>query len=129
MLILYYHPFPSYLPAKILHALLFITSYACYLFRPFYNSFDLHNNIWRRVQIMNLLIMQFSSPSYCLPLLGPNILLSTFSSSTLSRCSSFNENYQVSQNKTTNSVALVRKRTIPTERPPLGGEVSANFSE
>jgi hypothetical protein len=28
----------------------------------------------------------------------------------------------------TNSVALVRKRTIPTERPPLVGGVSANFS-
>jgi hypothetical protein len=28
----------------------------------------------------------------------------------------------------TNSVALVCKRTIPTERPPLVGEVSANFS-
>jgi hypothetical protein len=27
----------------------------------------------------------------------------------------------------TNSVALVRKRTIPTERPPLVGEVSTNF--
>jgi hypothetical protein len=27
-----------------------------------------------------------------------------------------------------NSGALVRKRTIPTERPPLVGEVSANFS-
>jgi hypothetical protein len=27
----------------------------------------------------------------------------------------------------TNSVALVRVRTIPTERPPLVGEVSANF--
>jgi hypothetical protein len=26
-----------------------------------------------------------------------------------------------------NSVALVRKRTIPIERPPLVGEVSANF--
>jgi hypothetical protein len=26
-----------------------------------------------------------------------------------------------------NSGALVRKRTIPTERPPLVGEVSANF--
>ena len=26
-----------------------------------------------------------------------------------------------------NSVALVRKRTIPTERPPPVGEVSANF--
>jgi hypothetical protein len=27
----------------------------------------------------------------------------------------------------TNSVALVRERTIPTELPPLVGEVSANF--
>jgi hypothetical protein len=27
-----------------------------------------------------------------------------------------------------NSGALVRQRTIPTERPPLIGEVSANFS-
>jgi hypothetical protein len=26
-----------------------------------------------------------------------------------------------------NSVPLVRKQTIPTERPPLVGEVSANF--
>jgi len=30
-------------------------------------------------------------------------------------------------NKQTNSVALVRSRTIPTERPPPVGEVSANF--
>jgi hypothetical protein len=27
----------------------------------------------------------------------------------------------------TNSVALVRERTTPTQRPPLVGEVSANF--
>jgi hypothetical protein len=33
----------------------------------------------------------------------------------------------LNKNKT-NSVALVRKRTIPTKRPPLVGEVSANFS-
>jgi hypothetical protein len=31
-----------------------------------------------------------------------------------------------SKNKV-NSVAVVRKRTIPTERPPLVSEVSANF--
>jgi hypothetical protein len=30
--------------------------------------------------------------------------------------------------KQKNSGALVRQRTIPTERPPLFGEVSANFS-
>jgi hypothetical protein len=29
--------------------------------------------------------------------------------------------------KETNPVALVRKQTIPTERPPLVGEVIANF--
>jgi hypothetical protein len=30
--------------------------------------------------------------------------------------------------KKQNSVAWVRNRTIPTERPPLVGEISANFS-
>jgi hypothetical protein len=30
-------------------------------------------------------------------------------------------------NKQKNSAVLVRKRTLPTERPPLVGEVSANF--
>ena len=32
-----------------------------------------------------------------------------------------------SQRQKKNSVALVRERTIPTERPPPVGEVSANF--
>jgi hypothetical protein len=32
------------------------------------------------------------------------------------------------KNKTKNSVVLVRKRTIPTERLPLVGEVGASFS-
>jgi hypothetical protein len=35
---------------------------------------------------------------------------------------------RLSQNKKTNSVAWVRKRTIPSGRLPLVGEVSANFS-
>jgi hypothetical protein len=34
-----------------------------------------------------------------------------------------------SKQKQTNSVVLVRKRTIPTERPPLVGEVSANLAD
>jgi hypothetical protein len=34
--------------------------------------------------------------------------------------------YTITETKQ-NSVALVRKRTIPTERPPLVGEVSANL--
>jgi hypothetical protein len=33
------------------------------------------------------------------------------------------------QTRTTKCVALVRKQTMPTERPPLVGEVSANFCE
>jgi len=35
--------------------------------------------------------------------------------------------YIVRENNEKNSVALVRTRTIPTERPPPVGEVSANF--
>jgi hypothetical protein len=37
--------------------------------------------------------------------------------------------YNVVHMKLTNSVALVRERTIPTERLPLVGEVSANFTD
>jgi poly-D-alanine transfer protein DltD len=36
--------------------------------------------------------------------------------------------YSYKKKKQTNSRALVRQRTIPTKRPPLVGEVSANFS-
>jgi hypothetical protein len=34
---------------------------------------------------------------------------------------------KTTKNKETNSMALGRKRTIPTDRPPLVCEVSANF--
>jgi hypothetical protein len=34
--------------------------------------------------------------------------------------------YYYANNKNNNSVALVRERTTPTERPPLVGEFSAN---
>jgi hypothetical protein len=34
----------------------------------------------------------------------------------------------MNKKKKLNSVVLVRKRTIPTERPQPAGEVSANFS-
>jgi hypothetical protein len=49
-----------------------------------YNS----NYTWRRVQIMQLPVMQLSPPSRRPSLLGPNILLSTLFSNTLSLCSS-----------------------------------------
>jgi hypothetical protein len=35
--------------------------------------------------------------------------------------------FRMNVKKKLNSVALVRKQTIPTERPPLDGEVSANL--
>jgi hypothetical protein len=43
--------------------------------------------------------------------------------------SSFNAIHNILwiQTNKTNSVVLVRKRTIPTERPPLIGKVSADF--
>jgi hypothetical protein len=37
------------------------------------------------------------------------------------------EIHSSTKSKTSYSVASVRKRTIPTERPPLVGEVSANI--
>ena len=36
-------------------------------------------------------------------------------------------NYKIIIKTKLNSVALVRERTVPTERPPPVGEVSANF--
>jgi hypothetical protein len=47
--------------------------------------------------------------------------------SVLSRTCFFFIPYFSPQTKKTNSVVLVRKRTIPTERPQPVGEVSANF--
>jgi hypothetical protein len=39
----------------------------------------------------------------------------------------FNVHFHLLNTKKLNSVALVRKRTIPNERPPLVDEVSDNF--
>jgi hypothetical protein len=39
------------------------------------------------------------------------------------------DNSEQSNKKQTNSRAFDRQRTIPSERPPLVGDVSANFSE
>ena len=45
----------------------------------------------------------------------------------LTRLSMERERIGIGEVKKKNSVALVRERTIPTERPPPVGEVSANF--
>jgi hypothetical protein len=42
---------------------------------------------------------------------------------------SFSADHTVLYHKQRNSVALVRERTIPTERPSLVDELSANFCE
>jgi hypothetical protein len=39
----------------------------------------------------------------------------------------FGVEYAINTKNQTNSGASVHQRTIPTERPPLVGEVSANF--
>jgi hypothetical protein len=52
--------FPSSYPTKILHAFLF--SHACYM--PCPSHLHHSNYTWRRVQVMKLLIMQFS-PTSC----------------------------------------------------------------
>jgi hypothetical protein len=56
---------------------------------------DYSNYTWQRVHIMKLLVMQFS-PFSRPSLFGPNILLSTLFSNTLSLCSSPNVRNQVS---------------------------------
>ena len=43
------------------------------------------------------------------------------------KCNKYSVRKHVRRNHLTNSVALVRERTTPTERPPPVGEVSANF--
>jgi hypothetical protein len=42
--------------------------------------------------------------------------------------SAYNPDHKQVGQTNKNSAALVHKRTIPTERPPFVGEVSANFS-
>jgi hypothetical protein len=54
------------------------------------------NYTWRRVQVMKLLIMQFSRTPVTTSLFGPNILLNTPFSNTLSPCSSLSVRDQVS---------------------------------
>jgi hypothetical protein len=69
--------------------------HARYMPRPSHPPlFDNPNNIWWRVNIMELLIMQCSQ-SCCHSLLGPNILLSTLFSNTLNLCSPVNLRGQI----------------------------------
>jgi hypothetical protein len=72
-------------------------SHMCYIPYLYHPSWSDHaNNIWRKVHIMKLFIMQFLHPTVNSFLLGPNILLSTLFSNTLNLCSSLNMKHQVS---------------------------------
>ena len=68
----------------------------CYMFRPYYSSFDNRNNTWWAEHITKLLVMQSSPPHVTLSLLGPNIFLNTLFLSTLNVCSSVSVRDQVS---------------------------------
>jgi hypothetical protein len=57
---------------------------------------DHSNYAWRRVQVMKLLICSFLQPPVISSLFGPNILLSTLFSNTLSLCCFLNVRDQVS---------------------------------
>jgi hypothetical protein len=58
--------------------------------------FDVPNNIWGGVQNMKLLIVKLPPFSCYLSYFGPNVLLRTLSSNTLSLCSFLNLRDQVS---------------------------------
>jgi hypothetical protein len=71
--------------------------HTCYMTRPSHPPrLDYSNYTWRRVQITKLLVMQFLHSPVTSSLFGPNILLSTLFSNTLSLCSSLNVRDQVS---------------------------------
>jgi hypothetical protein len=88
-------------------------SHACHMPRPpHFPRFDLPNDMWWRVQIMKLPIVQLS-PLFPSSFLGPNILLSTLFSSTLSLRSSLNVRDKVSHPyKTTGRIMVLYTLTF-----------------
>jgi hypothetical protein len=85
--------FPSGFPTNILCS----PPHSCYMPCPSHPPWlDNSNYTWRRVQVMKLLIMQFSQPPVTSSLFGPNIVLNTLFSNTHSLCSSHKVRDQVS---------------------------------
>jgi hypothetical protein len=76
---------------------------------------DHSNYTWRRVQVMKLIIMQFSPTSFTLSVFGTNILLSTLFWITLCPCSSLSDSYF---HRRMYSRLLVRCHLRPI-RPPV----------
>jgi hypothetical protein len=65
------------------------------------------NYIWQRLQVMELLIIQFSHPPTISSLYGPNILLGTPFSNAVSLCSSLIVRDQVSTHTKTTGKSIV----------------------
>jgi hypothetical protein len=87
---------PFYL-AHQYHVCIPLLPYECYiscLSHPLWLNNP--NYIWRRVQVMELLIMHFLQPLIISSVLGPNCLLSTLFSNILGVCSSLTVRDQVS---------------------------------
>jgi hypothetical protein len=81
---------------KIYQYLIFVSClfYACCMFRLYYPPWSYHfNNIWWRLQIVMLLIIQFFQPPVTSALLDLSIFLSTLSSDTPSLFSSLPRMY------------------------------------
>jgi hypothetical protein len=85
-------------------------SHTCYVSRPSHCSlFDHPNNIGWGVQIIKLLIMNFSPFPCYIALLGPNTLLNTLFSNTFGLHSSINMSDQVSHRyKTTGKIIFLQ---------------------
>ena len=79
--------FPSGFPTKTLYTPL-VSPHTCYFPCPSYSRFDHPHNIEWGVQIIKFLLRSFLHSTVISSLLGPNILLNTLFSNTLSlRCS------------------------------------------
>ena len=102
--------FPSGFPTKSLYTPL-LSPHTCYMPRPSQSSRFYHpNNIWWVVEIIGRISSSCSFLHYCVtsPLLGPNILLNTLFSNTLSLSSSLNGSDQVSHPyKTTGKIIVL----------------------
>jgi hypothetical protein len=80
------------------------------------------------VLLLNLRSCSFQSPLFAsFKYSNISFLLSSNMTLFLIPADSKTKHYNLQKTKKLNSLALVRERTISTERPPLVGEVSANF--
>jgi hypothetical protein len=106
-------------PTRILNTFTFSS---CVLHSCLSHALLLHHSsytcIWRRIQVMKLITMQFSRTSYHFIVFGPDILLSILFSNTFSLCSSLR--VQISQSyKTTGRIVnlyilVILKRILLT---------------